>query len=100
MYYISVYGVACWSRGMILALGARGPGFESRTSPLFFLFFLLLYHTEVLHGSNPTLLYFVFLITFFFLLFPCTAKDETIPLPAQLDDQLTTSLSTRGVSNK
>ena len=49
---------ARWSSGMILALGARGPGFESRTSPTFLELFLF--------RNNCVNVYFIPLVKVFF----------------------------------
>ena len=51
MAVIQIVQKACWSRGMILALGARGPGFKSRTGPFFSrcVFFFQKQKGELLH---------------------------------------------------
>ena len=39
--------VAWWSRGMIRASGARGPGFNSRPCPIFFLCYAVISSEEI-----------------------------------------------------
>ena len=50
--------MSCWSSGMILALGARGPGFDSRTGPFLSFFSAIISRYKLI--NRP----FAFLILF------------------------------------
>ena len=45
--------LACWSSGMILVSGTRGPGFNSRTSPDYYFFLKYIYIQCLQKGNIP-----------------------------------------------
>ena len=49
--------LAQWSRGMILALGASGPGFKSRLSPRTFSFRIVTYGAYICHAAQLCILH-------------------------------------------
>ena len=52
--------MARWSRGMILALGARGPGFKSRRGPVF----APLYLRTLWRYTNAVIIIIIIIINF------------------------------------